>query len=176
MTAEVQVPTFQTGREPGGWRLPLLVAALAGGAVLGGILWLGSPFQEAPPASSQPLPPLDASTEAYVQAISVSELELSRWQNFLGQTVTYLDATLTNSGPRTILALELTIEFQDLYGQVVLREKFRPVGGRRPSAFVLGGGPLGPGTSRRFRAGFEHLPADWNRALPQVRVSGLLLK
>ena len=176
MAPEAQIPTFEPEREPGGWRLPLLAAALVGAVLLGGLLWLRRPVGEATqPAASQPLPPLDASTETYLATIGFSGLELSRWQNFLGQSVTYLDGTLTNSGPRTILALEVTIEFQDIYGRVVLREKCRPIGGGRPAAVGQPAGPLGPGASRHFRAGFEHLPADWNRALPRLRVSGLLL-
>lgn len=176
MSADAQRSPFETEREPGGWRLPLLVAAIVGVVLLAGILWLGHPFQENAAPAPRPLPPLDAVGKAYLKDISLSGLELSRWQNFLGQEVVYLDATLTNAGPRTILALELTIEFEDLYRQVVLRESFRPIGGSRPISLGPPQGPLGPKQSRSFRAGFEHIPADWNRALPQVRVTGLLLQ
>ena len=176
MEENVQLP-FQVPRQRGQWRLVLLVASIAGLLLLGGILWLGNPFQQpVAPSPSQPLPPMDAETEAFAKAIGLDKLELSRWQNFLGQSVTYLDGRLTNGGARTIRALELTIEFQDPYGQVVLRETFRPIGGGRPSPADPRSAPLKPGESRSFRAAFEHLPPDWNNALPQIRVSGLLLE
>ena len=168
---------FETPPAGGQWRVALLVAAVALPIFAAGYFWLGNPF--APPAappSSQPLPPLDAETEAYARSITFGQLELSRWQNFLGQSVTYLDGRVTNGGNRSIRALELTLEFLDPYGQVVLRETFRPVGGVRASPAGPRAEPLGPGESGDFRAAFEHLPADWNQAMPRLRISGLLLE
>lgn len=155
------------------WRVPVIVAILAGLGVLALVTWLGRPGSQAdlPPVPAQ-LPPLDDAAEAYTPQIEISQLELSRWANFLGQTVIYLDGVLTNHGSRRILALELTVEFLDLQQQVVLRETARPVGsaraGQRPTA-------LGPSERRPFRLAFEHLPADWNRGRPRIRITGLLL-
>ena len=159
------------------WRLPLIVAALLGLSVLAGIVWLGPPASQpsAPPVPAD-LPPLSPEAEAYLPQVEISGLELSRWENFLGQTVTYLDINITNRGQRTLGALEVTIEFYDPYKQVVLRETLRPIGSPRPSPPAAPSGPLAPGQTRRFRASFEHLPADWNRLPPQVRVTGLLLQ
>lgn len=158
------------------WRLPLIVAAVLGLGVLAGISWLGRPGPEpaGPPGPAQ-LPPLTPETEAYIPRIEISGLQLSRWQNFLGQQVTYLDITVTNHGDRRIAALELTVEFLDPYQAVVLRETVRAVGAARrlPGSPP---GPLAPGGVRSLRAGFEHIPADWNGLPPQVRVSGLLLR
>ena len=100
---------------------------------------------------------------AYAERIEIADLALSRWQNFLGQEVIYLDATLTNHGDRTLRALELTIEFRDVLNQVVLRETLRPVGGV-PTAQSTP--PLPPGQTRDFRASFDSLPKDWNRPPP----------
>jgi hypothetical protein len=160
----------------GSWRLPLLVAAAVGLAVLGGIIWLGPPAPPRTPAVPAALPPLTAEEEAYLSQIEISRLELSRWQNYLGQQVTYLDGLVTNHGPRRIVALELTIEFQDVLGQVVLRENWRAIGGGRPSVLAPRPTPLATAESRSFRAAFEHIPDDWNRGRPRVRVTGLLLE
>lgn len=177
MKADFQPLRTDTRGQPGRWQLPLVVAILLGLGILGAILWLGPPTREnrAPPVPAE-LPPLRAEDEAYLNNIEIGGMELSRWQNFLGQEVIYLDARLSNRGPRTILALELTLEFKDIYGRVVLRETLRPVGGRRPSRPDQRAPPLAAGETRSFRAAFENMPLDWNRALPQIMVTGLLLQ
>ncbi|MCH6553336.1 MAG: DUF3426 domain-containing protein [Acidobacteria bacterium] len=156
-----------------GWRLPVLVAAVLGLLMLAAIFWLGRPASQTtvPPAPVH-LPPLDQEGRAYAEKIEIAGLALSRWQNFLGQEVTYLDATLTNHGDRTLRAVELTIEFRDVLNQVVLRETLRPVGSA-PTAQSTP--PLPPGQTRDFRASFDSLPKDWNHFPPTVRVSALLL-
>lgn len=160
----------------GAWRLPLLIAAVVGLGVVGGIVWLGRPG----PGPSAPvpaeLPPLNPETQAYLSQIELGGLGLSRWQNFLGMQVTYLDLRVVNHGPRAVVALELTIEFLDPFQRVVLRETLRPLEGSRPSPLGQPAGPLGPGESRGVRASFEHIPADWDGRPPRVRVTGLLLR
>lgn len=158
----------------GGWRLPVMVAVVVGLALLGGIVWLVRPGPgEAPTAIPATLPPLNPEAEAYVSQIEFSGLQLSRWENFLGQTVIYLDGTVTNHGSRRILALDLTLEFLDPQEQVVLRQSLRAVGRKEPFEHTAA---LPPNQSRSFRAAFEHLPADWDHALPRMRISGLLLE
>jgi hypothetical protein len=177
MSEAPQPLRFETPPERGSWRVVLLVLAFSIPLLVLGWLRLGNPFAPpAVPAAVGPLPPLDAETEAYARGIVFDQLELSRWQNFLGQSVTYLDGRVTNGGDRTIRALELTLEFQDPYGQLVLREVFRPIGGRRALPADPRFAPLPPGQSREFRAAFEYLPADWNQALPKLRITGLVLE
>ena len=159
-----------------GWRLPVLVAAVLGLLMLAAIFWLGRPASQptVPPAPVH-LPPLDQEGRAYAEKIEIAGLALSRWQNFLGQDVTYLDATLTNHGDRTLRAVELTIEFRDVLNQVVLRETLRPIGVPSGAPTARSTPPLPPGETRDFRASFDSLPKDWNRSPPTVRVSALLL-
>lgn len=154
--------------------IPLAVAGVLGIALLIGILWLGRPEAEqpAPPAR---LPPLEGEAVRYAaEQIELGPVGLSRWENFLGQVVTYVDGTVKNKGVRRVTALELTIEFRDILGQVVLRETYRAVGQvpRRGRAVP----PLQPGESRAYRVGFEHIPAEWNRGAPRIAVTGLLLE
>lgn len=178
MKPELEPAPLHTEPPSRGWRLPLIVAALLGLGVLSGILWLGRPNSDtaAPPVPAQ-LPPLTPEAEAYLAHIEIGELHLSRWGNFLGQRVTYVDFTLTNRGTRTLVAVELTVEFLDPYQAVVLRETLRPIGAtHRPSLPGRPTGPLAAGESRNVRASFEHIPADWNRLPPQTRITGLLLR
>ena len=176
MDSPLEPRRLHTEAPSGAWRLPLLIAAVVGLGVLGGIVWLGRPG----PATSAPvpakLPPLNPETKAYLSQIEIGGLELSRWQNFLGMQVTYLDIRVVNHGPRAVVALELTIEFLDPLQRVVLRETLRPLGGSRPSPPGKPTGPLSPGESRVVRGSFEHLPADWDGRPPRVRITGLLLR
>ena len=177
MDSDLPPPPRLEEKPPDDWRLPLLVAFLLGVGVLAGIFWLGRPGSESslPPVPAR-LPPLSGETAAYVSQIEISAPDLSRWQNYLGQTITYLDSSLANHGSRTIVVLELSIEFHDGYQQVVLRETVRPIGAPQPTPANRRGAPLPPGQTRAFRASFEHIPADWNGAPPQMRITGLLLQ
>jgi hypothetical protein len=153
----------------------VLVAALLAIAALATGLWLTMTAPETPPPPvPKELPPMGAEEQAYRDQVEISNLELSRWANFLGQEVTYLDGVVTNHGQHNLVALELTVEFTDPYGQVVLRETIRPIGDRL-SPLGAPQGALPPRQSRTFRAGFEHMPADWNQGTPRIRISGLLL-
>ncbi len=104
-----------------------------------------------------------AKENVYLASVVLSDPRLSAAQNFLGDTVTYLDAQVTNRGDRLVRGLEVAVEFQDALHQVVLRERSSPVSVRTQ--------PLKPGETRSFRLTFEHLPADWNGALPAMKVT-----
>lgn len=162
--------------DPAGRRRQWLVVGLflvVGVGVAG--LWF---TLTAPPSPLPPIPaelPLGPEEEAYGKDILISRLELSRWENFLRQEVVYLDGVVTNGGDRAIVALEVTLEFRDPHGQVVLRQTIRPIG-EQLSAFGAQQQPLAAGQSRGFRAGFEHMPADWNQGAPNIRITGLLLR
>jgi len=98
--------------------------------------------------------------KAYFRQLEFTDLHMSAAQNFLGDSVTYLDARVKNAGTKTVRRLELDLTFVDMLSQVILRERAHPVSERAP--------PLKPGESRAFRVTFEHIPADWNQAAPTM--------
>jgi len=98
--------------------------------------------------------------KAYFPQIEISDARMSAAENFLGASVTYLDARVTNKGTKTVRRLNLEMTFVDMLNQVILRERTQPVTRRSP--------PLKPGESRAFRVTFEHMPADWNQAPPTM--------
>ena len=98
----------------------------------------------------------------YLKQIVVSGPRMSAADNFLGHTVTYLDAQITNAGTRVVSQVQLEMEFVDTLGQVVLRETNRPVNLQTPA--------LKPGEARTFQVSFEHMPLEWNQAPPSIRV------
>jgi hypothetical protein len=155
------------------WKLPVGVALAIVLVVVAASVWLDSGTVEAPTvAIPDELPSMDDSARAYVGQIEITDLQPSKWENMLGQEVVYLDGRLTNNGDRNIAALELTIEFQDMYGQMVRRDTFRAIGG---SSAVGQASVLAPNQSHTFRAAFESVPRGWNQVTPTVRITGLLL-
>ncbi len=98
--------------------------------------------------------------KAYPSQIHFSDLRMSAADNFLGDTVTYLDARVSNEGDKPVRRLDVQLEFVDTLNQVVLRELARPINPRTP--------PLAPGQTRAFRVTFEHMPVDWNQAPPTL--------
>jgi hypothetical protein len=98
--------------------------------------------------------------KAYFLQLEFTDVHMSAAENFLGATVTYLDARVTNKGTKTVRRLDVDLTFVDTLSQVVLREMAHPVTRRTP--------PLKPGESRAFRVTFEHMPADWNQAAPAM--------
>jgi hypothetical protein len=111
------------------------------------------------PSTSSPV--LDRDQKAYLPQIVVTDASMSAAENFLGHTVTYLDAKVTNKGTKTVRRLDLELTFVDTLGQVVLRETAHPV---TPQMV-----PLKPGETRPFQVSFEHMPMDWNQAPPAVK-------
>lgn len=140
-------------RSPAFWLVLVAGLLLAGGVAIGFL-------RRAAPLPAVGHTPLTADEKAYLARIVVTDSRMSAAQNFIGDTITYLDARATNHGLRTVRELELRLEFVDTLDQVVLRDTARPVTRR-----VL---PLDPGQTRAFRVSFDHMPADWNQGPPRI--------
>jgi hypothetical protein len=110
--------------------------------------------------------PFGAPEQAYAPNLHIENLELSRAENFLNQEVTTVAGDITNTGDRPVSNVEITLEFSDELGQIVLRES--------RAAFAPQAAPLVPGATRDFQIAFEHIPSSWNIQKPAVRVSGIL--
>ncbi|HEV2178178.1 MAG TPA: hypothetical protein VGW33_13405 [Terriglobia bacterium] len=136
-----------------------LLAAAILAALLAPIIWLAHLKSSVPIRRA----PLTEEAKAYQSQIVVSDARMSAARNFLGDTVTYLDATVVNNGTRVVHQLDLQLEFVDMLNQVVLRETAHAVTAETP--------PLMAGESRPFRVTFEHMPAEWNQAPPAVTVT-----
>jgi hypothetical protein len=162
---QIEIPGDQPA-ERGPSRFALMVAAAAVGIVLAGFyLWPGrqSPSRG---GAQEVHPPFGAAERMYAPKIKIENVALSRAENFINQEVTILAGELVNTGERTLREVELTVEFYDDMNQVALRES--------RLALHSGNPPLGPGERRGFEVSFEHIPSQWNRQLPAVRVTGLL--
>lgn len=135
----------------------ILAAAAAIAALVGGLVLVRNPA-----ASSAPPAPLTEQEKAYLSKISVADARMSAAQNYIGDTITYMDARVTNQGLRPVRDVEVQLEFVDTLGQVVLRDSTHAVTTRMA--------PLGAGQARAFRVSYDHMPADWNQAPPRITV------
>jgi hypothetical protein len=108
---------------------------------------------------------MTADEQAYLSEVQVSGERMSTASNFLGNNLYYLDAHLSNKGPKAVRDLDLNLAFTDPFGDVVYRLTERAVTPQTP--------PLTPGQTRPVHFIFEHLPAEWNEGPPRVVVSYL---
>ncbi len=110
-----------------------------------------------------------AREKAYTSRVTLSGLELSRIENFLGDEVFYVEGTLSNGGESTIRQVEMTFLFKDSLDQVVLKE-------RRTALKYRGKRGVAPQQAAEFQVAFEKLPQDWNYVLPEIQVSRIGLR
>jgi hypothetical protein len=141
----------------------VIVLILAGGLVL--VTHLTRPKG---PAAGDKLP-FGPDEQAYAEQIHFQSGEMSQSSNLLNQEFIYVAGTVSNGGTRTVRALEVQFEFRDPFNQIILRDTQRIVA---PQAQ-----PLKPGDARDFQITLgQHLPSEWNRQYPAVRVTGLVLE
>jgi hypothetical protein len=112
--------------------------------------------------------PFGPPEEAYASNLQFGNIQMARATNLLNQEFTYVAGTMTNSGNRSVAALQITLEFRDPFNQVVLRDSEQLI--TRTNA------PLGPGERRDFQITLEHIPVQWNQQDPLFHVTGLLLQ
>ena len=145
----------------------LLVGAAIVAVILGGLIWLAQ-RQTSEAAKGEQALPFGPAEQAYAERIHFLDLRMSRATNFLSQEFTFLYGVVSNDGNRTIRQMEITVEFRDQLNQVVLRETTRIIGAKAE--------PLNGGFRRDLELTFEHIPDDWNRQYPTIRVTGLVLE
>jgi hypothetical protein len=165
MEPEVPAPSaHKSSSFPAAFAIGVVVTLL----LVGGLVWVSRVTQSRGPAPIGKLP-FGPTEEAYAQQIHFQPGEMSQATNFLNQEFTYVAGTVTNAGPRTLRALDVVIEFRDPFNQVVLRDPQRII--------LTDGQPLKAGASRDFNVTLgAHLPTEWNRQYPAIRVTGLILE
>jgi hypothetical protein len=112
--------------------------------------------------------PFEAAEQAYAPRIQFTGIQMAHSTNFLNQEFTFVAGTIVNNGDKSIVALQVAIEFHDQFNQVVLRDS--EVILQPPVA------PLPAGQMRDFQVILERIPSDWNRQYPSIQVAGLVLQ
>jgi hypothetical protein len=153
------------------WR-PIVIAGVMI-VVVGALIWMLA--RNAQTTNTQQSAP-----DPYATNLKVSDMRLSTAQNFVGGTVTYVEGKLTNTGDKTVTAADAITVFRNSLGEVVdrpvqpVRVAAAPLG--HPDFVALSTAPLAPGAGREFRLTFEHISADWNQGLPEVRFTKITAK
>lgn len=161
-------PSHDPGLEDRRRRLTALGTGLAIVVILALGLLLVTHSTHRTKSGSIPLLPFGAAEKAYADNIHIRNISMSEATNYLNSKFTYVSGSISNDGSRGLRALEITIEFHDPFHQVILRE--------RRLLVPLNGPPLAAGQHIDFQITFEHIPAEWNRQYPSVRVTGLILQ
>ena len=120
--------------------------------------------------------------DPYVSKLQISNAKVSAAENYVGGTVTYLDATITNTGDKTLEAADMNLVFHNTLNEVVQKETMplhvlvqNQMGGY-PDLVDLERTPIAPGQTKTVRLTLEHISADWNQAPPAMQLVNLRLK
>ena len=123
-----------------------------------------------------------AVADPYAARLQISNPRVSAAENYVGGTVTYLDATITNTGDKELAGADMDLVFKNTLDQVVQKETLplrvlvaNQMAGY-PDLVDLSRSPIGPGQSKNVRMTLEHISADWNQAAPEMRLTNLKLK
>ncbi len=135
--------------------------------IFGGFLIVTRVMRSQYPAAVVKLP-FGASEQAYAANIHFLDIQLAHAGNFLNQDFTYVAGTMFNDGPQKVRAMEILVEFHDPFHQVILRDTNQLV--------ERGGTALDAGQHRDFQIQMAHLPSEWDKQKPSIRVTGLILE
>ncbi len=164
MAAEGSKDRSERSRFPAAFAVGLVIVLL----LVGGFLWLTRVTERRVPPQVGKLP-FGTEEQAYAGQIHFDPGQMSQATNFLNQEFTYVAGTVSNAGPKAVRALDVVLEFHDPFNQVVLRDPQRIITGDEQ--------PLKAGESRDFQVTLgAHLPVEWNRQYPVIRITGLVLK
>jgi hypothetical protein len=118
----------------------------------------------------------------YAAKLQISNAKVSAAENYVGGTVTYLDATITNTGDQTLVGADMNLVFKNTMDQIVQKETLplhvlveNQMGGY-PDLVDMSRSPITPGHSKNVRMTLEHISADWNQAPPEMQLVNLKLR
>jgi hypothetical protein len=157
-------PTFTPQVEERHSWMPLAIGA----AVVVLILAVVFALSRSQPQASGPAP-----EDPYAANLKVMDVRASQAQNFAGGNVYYLEGEIANLGAKTVTGATVEAVFRNSLGEVVDRQT-QPLTiiEQRPGyndSVNLGQHPLTPNMQAQFRLTFEHISADWNQGVPELR-------
>ena len=144
--------------------MPRVVGGLVVVVAVAAVLIFGRPAK----------PPAAVAIAPYAEFLRVSDPKLSAATNFVGASVSYLDAKITNVGSKTVTAITVEAIFRNSMGEVVQRETlplmlYHTGLAGFPDVAPLNAAPLTPNQTRDFRLTFEHISSDWDQGYPELR-------
>ena len=118
--------------------------------------------------------------DPYASNLKIMDVHLSRAENFAGGNVTYIQGQIANTGSRSVTGATVEVVFRNTLGEVVDRQSQTLTLIQERPGYVdsvsLAQHPLTPNMQHEFRLTFEHISADWNQGLPELRFTKINLK
>jgi hypothetical protein len=133
-------------------------------AITVAIIAVGGWFLSRPVPASGPVGP-SPEAKAYLGNLRLSNVTLKAAENLMQQRMVYIDGSITNSGPRPITRIDVYCIFLGVDGRELYRERVPVV------AQGAGTAPFLPNQTRTFELPFDHLPDEWNQALPRLVIA-----
>ena len=114
-----------------------------------------------------------APEDPYSSNLKIMDVHASQAQNFAGGSVYYLEGEIANTGAKSITGATVEAVFRNALGEVVDRQT-QPLTilQQRPGytdSVSLTQHPLTANMQDQFRLTFEHISADWNQGVPELR-------
>lgn len=120
--------------------------------------------------------------DPYVSKLQISNAKVSAAENYVGGSVTYLDAEITNTGDKTLVGADMNLVFKNTLNEIVQKETLplhvlveNQMGGY-PDLVDMSRSPITPGHTKSVRMTLEHISTDWDQAPPQMQLANLKLK
>ena len=112
--------------------------------------------------------------DPYLANLKPSELHISVGEDFAGNRITYIEGKITNSGDKKVTGATIELRFKNVLGETTQQEDLPVMVLLFKLPYEdygsLEQAPLAPGQTREFRLTLEHVTADWDRQLPQVKM------
>jgi len=122
---------------------------------------------------TQPQPTGPVPEDPYSANLKVADVRASEAKNFAGVSVYYLEGQIANLGSKAITGATVEAVFRNSLGQVVDRQaQALTILEQRPGytdSVSLNLHPLTPNMQDQFRLTFDHISADWNQGVPELR-------
>ena len=157
--------------EPSNRGLILGIVGLAVIAILAGLFL--SRGKDTPPAKpANTILPADAYAKSL--ALTFPESAMSQSTSLSGQTSTFLDGNIRNTGTSTVTGATLQVIFRNDVGLAPTVESLPLSLIRTRQPYVdtepVSAEPIKPGQEADFRLIFESIPENWNQQMPEVQV------
>ena len=170
---DARIPSFAAQTAATESKFPWIPVGIAASGILIALVVLAVAGRHSRPEAAFRGPEL-APPAPYAAQLPITNLQMSEADSFAGNTATYIDGTLTNTGSQTITGAVVQVVFRDADNTMVQKEAvpLTRIRAREPyvDSVPLAKMPLKPGETADFRLVFDHVSAMWAQSLPQLTI------
>ncbi len=156
--------------KPSSGRTGTILAIVVAVLLLGAIIY----FMPRAPKATAPSTAADVPQQPTGQQIQLQDLQMSMAP--AGGSM-YIQAMLNNNGQQTINGIDAQVKFRAQDGTIVGTENSKVLGLKKEGqAFIqddLTQNPIKPNDARPVRIPVDHVPQNWNHAMPEIVITGV---